>query len=282
MAPDEYWYRSADGLRLFSRVFPGPSAAAPVVLCLHGLLRTGRDFEDLAPHLARRFRVIVPDIRGRGLCDRDPNPANYQIPVYIQDLLRLLRGLGVTCVRVVGTSMGGLIGMVLAVSQPGLIARLVLNDVGPEIDPRGLERIRGYAGRSLPVKTWEEAGEQLRNSFGIAWPGLPGERWSHLARRAYRADAAGILQPDADPAIGDVIRNAPAAAPTLWSIWPEVTRIPVLAVRGEISDVLSAETLERMRAQAPSMQTVVVRNRGHVPLLDEAEALAAIDAFLDQ
>lgn len=276
---DEYWYHSADGLKLFSRVFPGPAAAAPVVLCLHGLLRNSRDFEDLAPHLARRFRVIVPDVRGRGLSARDPNPANYQFPVYLADLLRLLTGLGAGPVRIVGTSMGGLIAMALAVSHPGLVASIVLNDVGPEIDPTGLARIRNYAGRSPPVATWEEAGVQLRNNFGTAWPDLPTERWSHLARRSYRADEAGVLQPDADPAIGDAIRNA-GAAQDIWPLWRLLGRTPVLALRGEISDVLSAGTLARMQAEKPDLRAMVVRNRGHVPLLDEPEVLAAIDDFL--
>lgn len=280
MESDEYWYRSADGLKLFSRVFPGPSPAAPVVLCLHGLLRNSRDFEDLAPHLAGSFRVIVPDIRGRGLSDRDRNPANYQIPVYMSDLLRLLAGLGSPSVSIVGTSMGGLIAMALAVSQPGLVARIVLNDVGPEIDPKGLERIRAYAGRSPSVGTWEEAGVQLRNNFGGAWPDLPSQRWSHLARRSYRADSSGVLQPDADPAIGEVIRNAPGAVQEMWPLWRMLSRTPILALRGEISDVLSAATLARMQTEKPDLLALVVRNRGHVPLLDEPEVLAALDEFL--
>jgi pimeloyl-ACP methyl ester carboxylesterase len=150
------------------------------MLCLHGLLRNSRDFEDLAPHLARQYRVVVPDIRGRGLSDRDTTPANYQLPVYISDLTQLLTGLGAPRVAIIGTSMGGLIAMVMAVMHPGLISRIVLNDVGPEVDPRGLERIRGYAGRSVPVKSWPEAIAQLRGIFGAAWQGLSEERWQQL------------------------------------------------------------------------------------------------------
>src|SRR5262245_15417412 len=157
MAAAEYWFDSPDGLRLFSRVYPAPSAGAPVVLCLHGLMRNGRDFEDLAPHLAMRYRVIVPDVRGRGLSAHDPNFNNYQIPVYLNDLTQLFTGLGIERVSIIGTSMGGLMAMVLAVMQPQLIARMVLNDVGPEIDPLGLERIRGYAGKAAPARSWDEA-----------------------------------------------------------------------------------------------------------------------------
>src|SRR5215472_14615144 len=136
----EYWFESQDGLRLFSRVYDGPEAAAPVVLCLHGLTRNSRDFGDLASHLALRYRVIVPDIRGRGLSARDPNFNNYQIRVYLGDVRRLLAGLGARRIAIVGTSMGGLMAMVLAAMQPPLVTGIVLNDVGPVLDPAGLER----------------------------------------------------------------------------------------------------------------------------------------------
>src|SRR5215469_4857867 len=142
MAAAEYWFETQDGLRLFSRVYAGPDAAAPVVLCLHGLMRNSRDFEDLAEHLCGRYRVIVPDVRGRGLSARDPNFNNYQIPVYLGDLLVLLAGLGAPRVTVIGTSMGGLMAMVLAVMQPQVVHGIVLNDVGPEVQREGIERIR--------------------------------------------------------------------------------------------------------------------------------------------
>src|SRR5215472_4417031 len=170
MAAAEYWFDSQEGLRLFSRVYAGPGATAPVVLCLHGLMRNGRDFEDLASHLAARYRVIVPDVRGRGLSARDPNFSNYQIPVYLKDLLPLLAGLGVERASIIGTSMGGLMAMVLAAMQPGIVAGIVLNDVGPEIDPEGLERIRSYAGKSPPVTSWPQAVAQVRAIYGAAWP----------------------------------------------------------------------------------------------------------------
>ena len=172
MAAAEYWFDSQDGVRLFSRVYAAPRADAPVVLCLHGLMRNSRDFEDLASHLATRYRVIVPDVRGRGLSARDPNFSNYQIPVYINDLLRLAAGLGVPRASIIGTSMGGLMAMVLAARQPQLVARIVLNDVGPELDGQGLERIRRYAGKSPPVESWDQAIAQVRSIYGSVWPGL--------------------------------------------------------------------------------------------------------------
>ena len=125
MAAAQYWFDGPDGLRLFSRVYAAPTAAAPVVVCLHGLMRNGRDFEDLAEHLCGRYRVIVPDVRGRGLSARDPNFNNYQIPVYLNDLLLLCAGLGIGRASIIGTSMGGLMAMVLAVMQPQLVAGVV-------------------------------------------------------------------------------------------------------------------------------------------------------------
>ena len=280
MGTAEYWFDSHDGLRLFSRVYPGPALGAPVVLCLHGLMRNSRDFEDLAAHLAARYRVIVPDVRGRGFSARDPNFKNYQIPVYINDLLPLFAGLGVQRATIVGTSMGGLMAMVLAAMQPQRVAGIVLNDVGPEVDPQGLERIRSYAGKSPPVRSWAEAVAQVRGIYGAAWPGLSDERWESIARRSYRADAQGVPQADADPLIAEPLRDNKAAAPDLWPLWAALAKLPVLAIRGALSDILSATILARMRHEKPDLKVLEVANRGHIPLLDEPECLAAIDEFL--
>jgi pimeloyl-ACP methyl ester carboxylesterase len=282
MAAGEYWFDSHDGLRLFSRLYAGPAADSKVVLCLHGLMRNGRDFEDLAAHLATRCRVIVPDVRGRGLSARDPNFNNYQVPVYVQDLLLLLRGLGAPRVTVIGTSMGGLMAMVLAAMQPQMLAGIVLNDVGPEVDPRGLERIRGYAGRAAPVGNWAQAVEQVRNVYGAAWPGLDQARWEKIARTSYRANAQGVPQPDADPLIAELLRDTSKAAPDLWPLWSVLAAVPMLAIRGAQSDILSTATLLRMQREKPDLKVLTVANRGHAPLLDEPECLAAIDAFLGE
>jgi pimeloyl-ACP methyl ester carboxylesterase len=280
MGTAEYWFDGQDGLRLFSRVYAAPRADAPVVLCLHGLMRNGRDFEDLAPHLAARYRVVVPDVRGRGFSSRDPNSGNYQITVYLNDLLRLCAGLGIERARIVGTSMGGLMAMALGTLQPQLVAGIVLNDVGPEVDPQGLERIRGYAGKSPAVRSWDEATVQVRGIFGTAWPGLSDERWARITRRSYRANAQGVPEADADPAIGEVLRDPGAAALNLWPMWTALARIPILAIRGARSDVLGTATLARMQREKPDLEVLEVANRGHVPLLDEPECLVAIDEFL--
>jgi pimeloyl-ACP methyl ester carboxylesterase len=276
----EYWFDSHDGLRLYGRVYASAAAGAPVVLCLHGLMRNSRDFGELAAHLAARYRVIAPDVRGRGLSARDPNFNNYQIPVYLQDVLTLLAGLGAARVTIIGTSMGGLMAMLLAATQPKLVSRIVLNDVGPEVDPRGLERIRGYAGRAAAVRSWAEAAAQVRADYGSAWPNLSDARWDEIARLSYRANAQGVPEVDADPLIGEPLRNTSAAAPDLWPLWGALARVPILAIRGAHSDVLSVTTLARMQRGKPDLEVLQVANRGHAPLLDEPECVAAIDQFL--
>jgi pimeloyl-ACP methyl ester carboxylesterase len=277
----EYWFESHDGLKLFSRVYSASTASAPVVLCLHGLTRNSRDFEDLAPHLAGRYRVVVPDVRGRGLSQRDSDPNNYKMPVYLRDLELLLGGLGADKVAIIGTSMGGLMAMTLAATRPERVSRIVLNDVGPELDPAGLERIRRYAGCSPAVATWAEAVAQSRLIFGAAWPNIAEARWEAIARRSYRMNAAGMLEPDADPMIGEVVRNSAGAGRELWPLWGGLRQVPVLALRGQLSDLLSAQTLARMQREKPDLQTAIIAERGHTPLLDEPECLDRIDRFLE-
>ncbi len=276
----ESFSTSHDGLRLYTRVYETQAGEPATVLCLHGLTRNSRDFEDLAPHLQQRFRVIVPDVRGRGLSARDPNPQNYQPAIYLQDILALIDTLDAQRVAVVGTSMGGMLAMMMAVGHRDRVSGLVLNDMGPEVDPKGLERIKGYAGRLPSPKNWDDAIAQTRTIFGSAWPNLSGERWSALTRRGYREDEKGVLYVDADPMIGEMLRAAPAATANLWPFWKALRGIPMLAIRGAQSDILSSATFAKMKAENPDLVQLEVAQRGHVPLLDEPECLAAIDAFL--
>lgn len=276
----ENFWSSHDALRLYTRVYPGPQPLAPTVLCLHGLTRNSRDFEDLAPHLQRRYRVIVPDVRGRGLSARDLNPQNYQPAIYLQDTLALLDSVDAPRVAVIGTSMGGLLAMMMSASHRERIAGIVLNDVGPEVDPAGLERIKSYAGRLPAPKNWDEAVAQTRTLFANAWPNLSSERWSVITRRGYRESGKGGLDVDADPMIGEMLRTAPAAAANLWPFWKALRGIPMLAIRGALSDILSGATFAKMKAENPELVQLEVAQRGHAPLLDEPECIAAIDAFL--
>jgi pimeloyl-ACP methyl ester carboxylesterase len=278
----EEYYRSGDGLTLYSRIYEAAIRDGPSVLCLHGLTRNCRDFEDLAPHLATRFQVVVPDLRGRGCSARDPNMHNYNVQTYLADMLVLLDALGAARVVVIGTSLGGMLGMMLAATRPERVAGIVLNDVGAEVDPAGVARIMGYAGRLTPVQSWPEAVAQAQAVYGSAWPALDTARWQVLARRAYCEDAAGVPQLDVDPMIGEALRRGPGTPVDLWPLWGTLQDVPTLAIRGERSDILSAETFVRMKCEKPNLEQLTVLNRGHVPLLDEPECLAAIDSFLSR
>jgi len=277
---------SAEGLELYCRVYepqiPGGTSRLRTlpVLCLPGLTRNSRDFEALAPHLAARHRVICPDLRGRGLSARDPQWRNYHPGTYLGDLQRLLEALELERVAIVGTSLGGLLGMMLGATAPERVAGLELNDIGPEVDPKGIERIKAYTGLLPAVSTWDEAVKQLRMVYGSAWPGLSDETWSVLVRRSYRENAAGTPVLDCDPRVGDALRAAPAVPGGLWPVFARLQALPMLVVHGALSDILNVGTVERMQREKPDLECVTVGNRGHVPLLDEPEALTAIDRFL--
>ncbi|MGH8297731.1 MAG: alpha/beta fold hydrolase [Steroidobacteraceae bacterium] len=272
---------SADGLELYCRVYGAGAPQGLTVLCLPGLTRNCRDFEALAPHLAARHRVVCPDLRGRGLSGRDPQWRNYHPATYLADLQRLMQALELRRVAIVGTSLGGLLAMMLGATAPERVAGIVLNDIGPQIEPQGVDRIKSYTGMLPPVLTWDEAVTQLRAVYEGAWPGLSDETWSTLVRRSYRADASGRPVLDCDPRIGDALRAAAPAEPTgLWPIFERLGPVPMLVIHGALSDILSVRTLERMQREKPDLERITVGNRGHVPLLDEPEALAAIDRFL--
>lgn len=276
----DHVYRSGDGLRLYCRVYPAKVPGGLPVLCLPGLTRNNRDFALLAAHLQPRYEVLAADLRGRGRSDWDPDPAHYQIPTYVGDVWALLQSRALDRVVVIGTSLGALIGQVMAALQPAKIAALVLNDAGPEVDPAGLRRIAGYAGKLPPVSSWDEAAAQAKSVYGLALPDLTEADWLDYARQGYREGPEGRPVPDMDPAISKAF-SAPSAAPAdLWPLFAQIKSVPMLVIRGASSDILSAATVERMARERPDLETLTVANRGHTPLLIEPECLTAIDDFL--
>jgi pimeloyl-ACP methyl ester carboxylesterase len=276
----DHYYQSADGLELYCRIYPARQSAGVPVLCLPGLTRNSRDFAALARHLQVGREVLAADLRGRGLSQRDPDPSRYQLLTYVQDMWTLLESRRIERVLVVGTSLGALMGMVMAATRPARIAGVVLNDAGPELDPTGLKRIAGYAGKLPPVASWTEAAAQAKSVHGAAAPDLEDRDWLEFARRTYRENAAGHPVPDMDPRIADAFRNPPAAPATMWPLYAQIQDVPLLVIRGALSDLLSAATVERMAREKPDLESVTVPNRGHTPLLDEPECIAAIDAFV--
>lgn len=276
----ERYYDSADGLRLYYRDYRAGEPGRLPVLCLPGLTRNSRDFAHVAERLQAHRRVLCADLRGRGKSQHDPDWRNYHPGTYLGDVARLLADAGVERCVLFGTSLGGILTMMLAATQPQRVGAAILNDIGPEVDPAGLARIASYVGRQAPARTWEEAVATVRSTYGIALPDLTDEQWADYTRRTY-TEVAGVPRLDVDPNIGEAVRSAPAvAAPDLWPIFAALGPVPTLALRGRTSDILSSATFELMQARKPDLVRVEIPNRGHVPLLDEPEAVAAIDRFL--
>lgn len=276
----DHYFNSSDGLRLYCAVYGARHAGRVPVLCLPGLTRNSRDFAWLARHLQPQYEVLAPDLRGRGLSAWDPDPSHYQPLTYVQDVWSLLDSRGIPRVAVVGTSLGALMGMIMGALRKDRIAGLILNDAGPEIDPAGAKRIAGYAGRLPPVTSWAEAVAQAKSVYGAALPDLSDAQWLDYTRRGYREGTAGVPVPDVDPRIAEALQRPTGAPPDLWPLYSQLTDVPVLAIRGALSDILSAGTLSRMAREKPDLVQLTVPNRGHAPLLDEPECVAAIDAFL--
>lgn len=275
------FFSSPDGLRLHYRDYAGPATAVPV-LCIPGLTRNTRDFEDLAPRLAVTRRVLAVDLRGRGDSDRDSDWHHYQPAIYLEDLRSLLADAGVPRVVVVGTSLGGIMGMAMAAHLPGVVAGLVLNDIGPEFGPEGIARVNAFAGTIQPVERWEDAASQVKAVMAHAMPDFPDHDWVRVARRMYRVRPDGTLVPDMDAGIATALRAGVGSNDvSLWSLFEAARPLPVAVLRGELSDLLLPDTVRRMQEMKPDLITAVVPRRGHVPLLDEPESLAAIHAVLE-
>lgn len=269
--------RGFDGLRLHVRDYPGPTGAA-TILCLPGLTRNGRDFAALAGRLAERFRILCPDFRGRGLSESAPDPALYVPASYVGDLAAIFDALAVERAILIGTSLGGLVATLFAALSPERVAGLVLNDVGPEIDPAGLARIASYVGRTPPIVTWDDAADTIALLDEAVYPGFGRADWLRLARQRY-TDASGVVRLDYDPAIAQAFA-LPETTPDAWPFFRELRPLPTLLLRGALSDILAHETVVKMRAALPKLRVVEIADRGHVPTLDEPEAIAAIEGFL--
>ncbi len=279
---ERYW-TSEDGLKLFFRDYQGPEdTTAPPILCLHGLTRNSRDFAALAEHLAQRRRVIVPDMRGRGNSDYAPDSSTYAPKQYVADVEKLLAEEGIARFIAIGTSMGGLMTMLMAAAKPGRIEAVVMNDIGPEIDATGLDRISGYVGQGRSYPTWMHAARALCETHGDAFPEWRIDDWLEMAKRNMVVSQNGRISFDYDMAIAEPFQQAENAVPAkLWLAYEALRDVPMLLVRGGLSDLLTAETVTQMSVRNPAMRAITVPHVGHAPTLDEPEARAAIDALLD-
>lgn len=270
-----------DGLKLYYRdLGPRPSPRTPVV-CLPGLTRNAKDFAVIAERMARDRRVLCLDMRGRGRSAYDPDWRNYAVPVEMNDVMHVMAAAGVPEAVVLGTSRGGLIAMAMAAVRPTALKGVILNDIGPEVAPEGLARILGYAGKMQTPETWDAAAAALRATntgfdFTIT-------EWGRLAKQIF-AEENGRPKLDYDPKIGDATRAQMKAGPPpdLWPMFGALKEVPALVLRGVGSDLLSPAILQKMKAVKPDLTAVEIPGRGHAPLLDEPQSIAAIEAFLDR
>ncbi|MGC1495577.1 MAG: alpha/beta hydrolase [Sulfitobacter sp.] len=269
-------FQTSDGLSLY---YTDEGKGLPI-LCLAGLTRTTADFDYVTPHLSEH-RLIKLDYRGRGKSDFDSDWKNYTLPVECRDVLELLAHLDLEKVAILGTSRGGLNAMGLAMGARDRLLGVALNDIGPYIDPTGLDFIMGYLGRNPAAKTYAEAAAAMPRVFP-EFDGVPDSRWMEEAVKHYSETDDG-LKITYDPHLRDAVEAAGAqAAPDLWPFFDAMAGMPLCCIRGANSNLLSDKTLSEMQSRRPDMITAVVPGRGHIPFLDEPEAVTALHTWIGQ
>jgi len=278
----ENTFTNPDGLKQYYRDYDHAGAGAPVVLCMAGLTRNTRDFAEVADHLARTCRVIAVDQRGRGNSDWDPDPSRYRPDVYVSDMMALLGHLNVPKVIAFGTSLGGIMTFMIAAMHPGTLKGALINDIGPEIDPAGITRIKSYVGKGTPPATWADAVALVKSASFASFPKFSEDEWLWFTRKLF-TDKDGKPVAQYDPAISkNFDANDDQSSPDLWPVFDLSAGIPMVVTRGIHSDILSAETLSKMAARHPDLTAVTVADRGHTPLLTEPECVPAIDALIEK
>jgi len=283
-APPSIFVTAQDGLRLHVREYGPRLASALPLVCLPGLARTTADFDALAPALASgppARRVIAIDSRGRGRSDYDNNPANYNVAVELGDVITVLTALEIGQAVFIGSSRGGILTMLLAVAYPAAIAGAVLHDIGPVIEPAGLARIKSYVGKLPQPRSYTEGAEFIRRLFGAQFPKLTDAQWLVSAQRTWKM-SNGDLAPTYDVRLASTLTELDIAhpLPSMWNEFDALARVPVLVIRGALSDILSAATVTAMRARDPDMQIIEVPDQGHVPLLEGDELIRRIEEFV--
>jgi pimeloyl-ACP methyl ester carboxylesterase len=278
---DKYWW-SRDNLRLHFRDYAGPDDRPPI-LCIPGLTRNARDFEPVAERLAGQWRVICVELRGRGESAYAKDPMTYVPLVYLQDLDRLIEQLEISRFIGIGTSLGGIMLMLLAATGHGRAAGALLNDIGPSIEEAGLARIRQNVGLGGAHPTWVHAARALAEVNGAIYPGYRLEDWLVLAKRLSRLNAQGRIVLDYDQRIAEPFRvPGGEAGVDLWPALEALRGCPVTILRGALSDILSDATAREMQARLPGADLVTVPRAGHAPTLAEPASVAAIDRLLDK
>ncbi|WP_300974146.1 alpha/beta hydrolase [Sphingomonas sp. LHG3406-1] len=278
---EDRYYNSADGLRLHYRDYAGGHPDQPPILCLPGLTRNARDFEPVADRFAGDWRVIALDFRGRGLSASDPEPARYMPAAYARDVIKLLDQLGIADAVFVGTSLGGLVTMLIGAMEDERIAGALLNDIGPEVSSEGIARIRAYVGKPVAWESFAEAAATMKERAGDVYPGWDLPEWERFARRCCREEGAHVVY-DYDMRIAEPFAQAnDSTQPDLWPWLEHLKGKPVAILRGALSDLFTEATADRMvRELGPDAELVTVPDVGHAPSFDEPESIAAVERLL--
>lgn len=279
----EIYYDSDDGLRLFARDYgTPPETCLGTLLCMHGLTRNSADFDSLAQYYKSQYRVISMDQRGRGRSAYDPDPDNYSPEVYCRDMFTLIGHLKLDDIIAVGTSMGGLMAMIMVGVKPEIFKGVILNDIGPIVDPRGIERIKSYVGGQGPFKSFKEAEIASKLLGEVFFPKRSNFGWAQFVSQTCELRRDRLVHFAYDKAISkDVQSDKPTAVPPdLWGLFAGFAPTPLLTIRGANSDILSRSTVEEMAARHTGMVSVEIPDVGHVPMLNEPEAITAISRFL--
>lgn len=277
---EDHFGWSTDGVRLHGRLYSG-DASRPALLCIPGMTGNARDFEAFAAHFAPRFRVAALSLRGRGESGYAADPLTYVPLIYIRDIERMMGEMGLDHVVIVGSSLGGAVGMLMEAVALNRIDGLILNDIGPDVAAAGLERTQAEFGKGGNWPTWLHAARDMQWRRGDFHPHWTLEDWLAKAHRLCRVSREGRIVWDYDPQIAAPLTLPRAnSAIDLWLALDQFRDRPVLVLRGADSDMLTPETVARMHERLPDLTSVTVPDAGHTPALDEPEALAAIDAFL--
>jgi pimeloyl-ACP methyl ester carboxylesterase len=277
---EDRFFSAPDDLRLHYRDYDDAPTGSTPILCLAGLTRNARDFAELAGRLAAGRRIILAEQRGRGQSDYDPQPENYHPGIYVRDMMALIDHLELPRVIIIGTSLGGLMAMLMAAGFPERFAGILLNDIGPIIDARGLAKIQDYIDRVPMVKDWDAAARDLQTLFGSSFPNYRLLDWDRFARALYRENERGVPVLDYDPKIAVNVKSGGSASPDLWPVFDALPLIPTAVVRGQLSNILAADILAEMQRRRPDLMAVELPDIGHAPSLIEDDALRLIGNFL--
>lgn len=276
----DLYYQSKDGLTLYARHYH--ASGAPTLICMPGLTRNSADFQWLCDHLMGQYNIYTMDFRGRGNSQWDVDSANYNPLSYARDLESLIHHEQLTNVSLIGTSLGGLVAMIYLAHFEHSVRALVLNDIGPEVNAQGLNRIQQYVGKSCVAESWQDAIAMVKSINSEFFPGLDSNQWESIARALMHEADDGRITFSYDPAIAAAKSNNDSESiPNLWAEFDKLGSLPLLVLRGEFSDILDAQCIRQMQRRHPAMDFCEVANRGHAPLLNEPEVLQTVKKFLN-